>query len=1041
MNPIKGKPSQLPGAYTPTVSITERAAVAKLMHWMCKIIEENNLNFGCPEVDTSGADRKSPDMVIFESPQRQRVLCVIEAKPPYYDVYNETELKKPAYKKALRRQAPYFAVTNFRELVWYSTEKVNANKPEPDQIINYYSLSKIEDLNKIEHARYRAAIQKELTHFLIKLHNVHTQKEPIQRLPIDEHLIRRIHSKIGRLSSHYTRIIEDNAHKDKKFAGELRRWFAEQDWSFHWQEEDFEKAARQTAYLLTNKILFYITLQIKRPQELNPLDIPSSLTKGRSLNALFKDKFQIVLDTIDYEEIYTTDFIDKIAFPDSEEVVEEIKELVSILQRYDFGKLSFDIIGRIFEKLIPLEERHILGQYFTHSDVVDIILSFCHQHEDDIVMDPSCGTGTFLVRTYQHKKFMNPRRNHEEILPKLWGNDIAKFPVHLATINLAIRDLVGVDKNYPNIIHEDFFDLQVGKEGCDLESWRKRRAKTLNKEVREIAYPRYFDAIVGNPPYTRQEELTKISKEYGKKKEKLITNSLFDITGKKKLANLGKRAGIHAYFFVHGWKFLKENGYFGFVVSNSWLDVDYGKGLQEFFLKNYKIVTIIESKVERWFADADVNTCIVILQKCKDEKERNDHLCRFVYLKKRLAELIPEADDDWDMQKVRLDALGNLKKLILAHNEFYENDDLRIFPIKQTALWKEGYDADESAYVGAKWGKYLRAPKIFFTVLEKDKGKLVPLKEIARVRRGFTTGANEFFYMTEEQIKRKGIEREYWMHQDEQGNWRPNYIVKSPRECKSIIAEPKKLKYRVLMIHKNKKELRSTNILRYIKRGEVKKLNMRPTCSSRAKWYDLGTWKKPDLIWSDAYNDRFAVYDANKTWADKRFFYLNFNKKRYHGIMHAYLNSTFIPLLIEIDGITNLGEGAIYTNVYWLKKLPVLPYNKYLASRLSAKLVPLRNRKILSIFEEIGATLSEKVSIDNIQPDRRALDKIIMGDILGLTDEEQLEVYRAVVDLVRSRLDKAKSVSGAEVIDQGVLDGISDNLLGTLKNEREGGSA
>jgi len=33
-----------------------------------------------------------------------------------------------------------------------------------------------------------------------------------------------------------------------------------------------------------------------------------------------------------------------------------------------------------------------------------------------------------------------------------------------------------------------------------------------------------------------------------------------------------------------------------------------------------------------------------------------------------------------------------------------------------------------------------------------------------------------------------------------------------------------------------------------------------------------------------------------------------------------------------------------------------------------------------------------------------------MGDILGLTDEEQLEVYRAVVDLVQARLEKAKSV-------------------------------
>jgi multidrug efflux pump subunit AcrB len=52
-------------------------------------------------------------------------------------------------------------------------------------------------------------------------------------------------------------------------------------------------------------------------------------------------------------------------------------------------------------------------------------------------------------------------------------------------------------------------------------------------------------------------------------------------------------------------------------------------------------------------------------------------------------------------------------------------------------------------YEGNKWGgKYLRAPDIFFTILEKGKGKLVRLGDIADVRRGFTTGCNEFFYLT-----------------------------------------------------------------------------------------------------------------------------------------------------------------------------------------------------------------------------------------------------------------------------------------------------
>lgn len=42
-------------------------------------------------------------------------------------------------------------------------------------------------------------------------------------------------------------------------------------------------------------------------------------------------------------------------------------------------------------------------------------------------------------------------------------------------------------------------------------------------------------------------------------------------------------------------------------------------------------------------------------------------------------------------------------------------------------------------------------------------------------------------------------------------------------------------------------------------------------------------------------------------------------------------------------------------------------------------------------------------------PDRRELDRIIF-EALGLTEEEQLEDYRAVVELVKNRLVKARSV-------------------------------
>lgn len=79
----------------------------------------------------------------------------------------------------------------------------------------------------------------------------------------------------------------------------------------------------------------------------------------------------------------------------------------------------------------------------------------------------------------------------------------------------------------------------------------------------------------------------------------------------------------------------------------------------------------------------------------------------------------------------------------------------------------------------------------------------------------------------------------------------------------------------------------------------------------------------------------------------------------------------------------------------------------------------MTKRKLLTIFEELGLpkpnrNLSninpEDVSLDKVMPDRRELDRVIF-EALDLKEEEQLEVYKAVVELVKARLVKAKTFS------------------------------
>jgi hypothetical protein len=142
-------------------------------------------------------------------------------------------------------------------------------------------------------------------------------------------------------------------------------------------------------------------------------------------------------------------------------------------------------------------------------------------------------------------------------------------------------------------------------------------------------------------------------------------------------------------------------------------------------------------------------------------------------------------------------------------------------------------------------------------------------------------------------------------------------------------------------------------------------------------------------------------------------------------------------LIVELFGRVNLGEGALDNMTYEAASMLVLDVRKeYVGDgRIFGEFM---HRPIETIFIELGAFVPEEVSLDNVKPDRRALDKIVMGDILGLTDEEQLEVYRAVVDLVKSRLERAKSLENRTKIIGGIdVDAMKRVVVEHIKKEPE----
>jgi len=199
--------------------------------------------------------------------------------------------------------------------------------------------------------------------------------------------------------------------------------------------------------------------------------------------------------------------------------------------------------------------------------VVDLINSFCITSGQEKVMDPACGGGTFLVRAYARKRILAPGRKHGELLSDLFGVDIDEVATHLTTINLATRDLIDAE-NYPQIVRSDFFDIEGNK------PFMKLPIKGLGKiQHRKVEIPR-LDAVIGNPPYVRQEQIRKAKN--GKNPERGTKEYYQALVQREMGAGLGGRSDIHCYFWPHAAGFLKEDGYLCLLTSSQWLDVEYG---------------------------------------------------------------------------------------------------------------------------------------------------------------------------------------------------------------------------------------------------------------------------------------------------------------------------------------------------------------------------------------------------------------------------------------------------------------------------------
>ena len=139
------------------------------------------------------------------------------------------------------------------------------------------------------------------------------------------------------------------------------------------------------------------------------------------------------------ENFLVEDFFSWIA---NNKVVKEGLEIsyriIDGLASYDLTKLNQDVFKELYQQLVDPVERHDLGEYYTPDWLAESIVKEVIEVPDARVLDPACGSGTFLSAVIRHKLTLinkNPTEKVKSIVQTVFGIDIHPLAVLISKAN------------------------------------------------------------------------------------------------------------------------------------------------------------------------------------------------------------------------------------------------------------------------------------------------------------------------------------------------------------------------------------------------------------------------------------------------------------------------------------------------------------------------------------------------------------------------------------------------------------------------------
>jgi type I restriction-modification system DNA methylase subunit len=487
-------------------------------------------------------------------------------------------------------------------------------------------------------------------------------------------------------------------------------------------DEVKEIFCKETIYVLLNKLIFIRICEDKGFLEKNISnggieELRAFLKKRFDNDVINKEILEMAFKSASglYSHFYEVGILDWFRTGDGE-LNELLNRVLWILNQFDFTHVDRDILGNLYEKYLPSNERKRLGEFYTPTEVIDYILTsvgytYSYDIETKDLLDPACGSGGFLVRASRRlisrylmkfgktdKKELRDPKNWKEIVGRLspdeakiileaiqehiYGFDINPFACHIAEMNMLFQviDLYQkVRERYPDyklkrfkIYRTDSLEKPTQKQ---LFDWTHKTFLEEQEEIDTIKNMK-FDFVVGNPPYVRVHHMAEKDKSY--MRENYITpKGDFD---------------IYVCFIERGIEWLKKNCSLGFINSNKYLIREYGEFLRIFLLNNTEIQQIVDVSNCQIFKSAAIYPVINIFKRKTEQlirektiRNRFEKNIEIFFIKKGGLELLRNTP-------AYLKNNPNVMYYTINQMNFYESPnysmDIHITPDKQKIIDK-----------------------------------------------------------------------------------------------------------------------------------------------------------------------------------------------------------------------------------------------------------------------------------------------------------------------------------------------------------------